>query len=68
MLLVGPCNRQTVKQVWLQTDSPPDMTVFEGSPCIAASTYALTLPKLASFNKPELRMAPAPAGPDTTSP
>jgi len=37
------------------------MTVLEGSPCMALSTKSLTVSKLASFIKPELRMAPAPA-------
>ncbi len=37
------------------------MTVLEGSPCIAVSTKCFTVSKLASFIKPELRMAPAPA-------
>ncbi len=40
---------------------PPDMTVLEGSPCMALSTKAFTVSNLASFIKPELRMAPAPA-------
>lgn len=44
------------------------MTVVEGSPCMAASTYAFTVSKPASFIKPELRMAPAPADPNNTSP
>lgn len=44
-----------------QSTPPPDMTVVEGSPCIAASTYDFTVAKLASFIKPELKMAPAPA-------
>ena len=36
------------------------MTVLEGSPCMALSTKSFTVSKLASFIKPELRMAPGP--------